>query len=92
MYLVKYVNHFTNHTVSAEQEAYDVWKWIEDKKNPLRTLEIFEALEKRVELEMRLEEQKASAVCRAVNKKWQKQPGYLKMIVNDPVFEKPIGS
>lgn len=87
IHLVKYINHFTNTTVTAEQEAEQIYNYMIYKGNPLRTIEIFEALESRVEHEMRIKEKEYAKVCKAVNTKWQKSP--VMLTVNDPVFEQP---
>ena len=68
---IKLLNHFTNNTVSADVEADSLYNCMVYKSDPLRTLKVFEALERRVELEMILEEERCASICRAVNTKWK---------------------
>lgn len=70
---IKYIHSFTNHTIPVKDEADSLYNAMAYKNDSMRTLQIFEALEKRVELEMRLEEQKANMFCAAVNSKWKKE-------------------
>jgi len=88
--VLRWIHDFTNHTVPLEIEADSLYNCMAYKSDPIRTLRVFEALEKRMELEMRLEEKRCSSVCRIINTKYQKQPEILNMKVIDPVFEKPI--
>lgn len=87
---IKFIHSFTNHTVSVQDEADSLYNCMAYKSDPLRTIEVFKALETRIELEMRLEEKRCSNVCGVINSKWQKEPEYLELKVIDPIFEKPI--
>lgn len=88
--IIKYIHHFTNNSVTPEQEANEIWEYMIKRSNPLHTLDVFKALEKRAEVEMRLEEQRCAEICRAVNSKWKKQPTYFELLIKDPIFESPI--
>lgn len=91
--IIKYIHHFTNHTVTPDQEASQIWEYMIKRSNPIHTLEVFKALESRAELEMKAEEKRCSEICKAVNSKWIpeiKKPSYLELLVKDPVFESPI--
>lgn len=72
--IVKLINWFFNESLTVEEKANSIYGLLKDK-NPLVTIAIFEALEKRVESEMRIEEEKSVSICRAVNTKW-KYPTY----------------
>jgi len=87
---IKWIHSFTNHTVSAEIEADSLYNCLVYKNDPIRTLRVFEALEKRMESEMRLEEKRCDSVCKRINAKYQKQPEIINIKVIDPIFEKPI--
>lgn len=90
--IIKYIRHFVNSEVKPEHEANDIWEYMIKRSSPIHTIEVFKALEKRAELEMRLEEKRCAEVCRAINEKWMpepKQPTYMELLVKDPIFEKP---
>jgi len=88
--IIKYIRHFVNIEVKPEHEANDIWEYMIKRSNPIHTIEVFKALEKRADLEMRLEEQRCAEICKAVNSKWKKPPTYLELLVKDPIFERPI--
>lgn len=86
--IIKYIHHFTNHTVTPEQEANDIWEYMIKRSNPIHTLEVFKALEARAELEMKAEEKRCAEICKAVNSKWKPQP--VKPRYYDPNFDKSL--
>lgn len=91
--IIKYIRHFVNSEVKPEHEANDIWEYMIKRSNPIHTIEVFKELEKRAELEMRLEEKRCAEICKAVNSKWipeTKKPSYLELLVKDPIFERPI--
>lgn len=91
--IIKYIHHFTNNSVTPEQEANEIWEYMIKRSNPLHTLDVFKALEERAELEMKFEEKRCAEICRAVNEKWilvPKKMTYLELLVKDPIFESPI--
>jgi len=87
---IKLLNYFTNNTVTAEIEADSLYNCMVYKSDPLRTLKVFEALEKRIELEMFLEEERCASICRAVNTKWKYPTVRTKKQALDPNFDKPL--
>lgn len=92
MHLVKYINHFTNQSISYEQDARSLYNCMVYKDDPIRTLKVFEAFEIIVKNEMAVYEKKSSEICRAVNSKWTPEPMKLerKPYVYDPNFDKSL--
>lgn len=86
--IIKYIRHFVNSEVKPEHEANDIWECMIKRSNPIHTIEVFKALEKRAELEMRLEEQRCSEICKAINSKWKPEP--IKPRYYDPNFDKSL--
>lgn len=83
--ILKLVNNWTNHQISAEEEAQQVLKFLLLKNDTKRVIEVYEALEKAIESEMDNRAFEALRNARLIQGKWG-----VKSIVKDPVFDKPI--
>ncbi len=67
LYGFKYFNHFTNEKLSAEEEAEYVLRYLLLKSTPIHTLAVNEALQRKLLIIMREEEQKAIKTKQAIN-------------------------
>lgn len=83
--ILKLVNNWTNHQITAEEEAQQVLKFLLLKNDTKRVIEVYEALEKAIESEMDNRAFEALRNARLIQGKWG-----VKSIVKDPVFDKPI--
>lgn len=83
--ILKLVNNWTNHQISAEEEAQQILKFLILKNDTKRVIDVYEALEKAIESEMDNRAFEALRNARLIQGKWG-----VKSIVKDPIFEKPI--
>jgi DNA-binding SARP family transcriptional activator len=83
--ILKLINNWTNHQISAEEEAHQILKFLLLKNDTKRVIEVYEALEKAIESEMDNRAFEALRNARLIQGKWG-----VKSIVKDPVFDKPI--
>ena len=83
--ILKLINNWTNHQISADEEAQQILKFLLLKNDTKRVIEVYEALEKAIESEMDNRAFDALRNARLIQGKWG-----VKSIVKDPVFDKPI--
>lgn len=83
--ILKLVNNWTNHQISAEEEAAQILKFLLLKNDTKRVIEVYESLEKAIESEMDNRAFEALRNARLIQGKWG-----VKSIVKDPVFDKPL--
>jgi hypothetical protein len=83
--ILKLINNWTNHQISADEEAQQILKFLLLKNDTKRVIEVYEALEKAIESEMDNRAFEALRNARLIQGKWG-----VKSIVKDPVFDKPI--
>lgn len=83
--ILKLINNWTNHQISAEEEPHQILKFLLLKNDTKRVIEVYEALEKAIESEMDNRAFEALRNARLIQGKWG-----VKSIVKDPVFDKPI--
>lgn len=83
--ILKLVNNWTNHQISAEEEAQQILKFLLLKNDTKRVIDVYEALEKAIESEMDNRAFEALRNARLIQGKWG-----VKSIVKDPAFDNPI--
>jgi len=83
--LLKLINNYTNHQITAKEEAGQILKYMLLKSDTKRVIEVYEALEEILEKEMDNRAFEAWRITRLVQEKWGQ-----KSIVKDPAFDKPI--
>jgi hypothetical protein len=83
--LLKLINNYTNHQITAKEEAGQILKYMLLKSDTKSVIEVYEALEEAIESEMDNRAFEALRNARLIQGKWG-----VKSIVKDPAFDKPI--
>ena len=79
------VNDWTNHQISAKEEAEQILKFMLLKNDTQRTIQVYEELERLTALEMDKRAFEALETSRLIQSKWGK-----KSCVNDKIFREPL--
>lgn len=92
MHLVKYINHFTNERVTVKEKARQIVQYLLLLEETEESILVMNEVEIQFKAEMMKRKETASAVCRAVNSKWESEPMKLerKPYVYDPNYDKSL--
>jgi len=83
--LLKLINNYTNHQITAKEEASQILKYMLLKSDTKRVIEVYKELDKAIEQEMDNRAFEALRTAKLIQAEWG-----VKNIVKDPTFEKPI--
>lgn len=68
--ILKLVNNWTNHQISAEEEAQQILKFLLLKNDTKRVIEVYRELKKLTSVEMRKQEVEALEKARLIQGEW----------------------
>ncbi len=83
--LLKLINNYTNHQITAKEEAGQILKYMLLKSDTKRVIEVYKELDKAIEQEMDNRAFEALRTAKLIQAEWG-----VKNIVKDPAFDKPI--
>jgi len=83
--LLKLINNYTNHQITAKEEAGQILKYMLLKSDTKRVIEVYKELNKAIEHEMDNRAFEALRTAKLIQAEWG-----VKNIVKDPAFDKPI--
>lgn len=83
--LLKLINNYTNHQITAKEEAVQILKYMLLKNDTKRVIEVYKELDKAIEQEMDNRAFEALRTAKLIQAEWG-----VKSIVKDPAFDKPI--
>ena len=83
--LCKFINNWTNHEITAKEEAEQILKFLLLKNDTQRTIQIYEELERLTALEMDKRAFESLKTSKLIQSKWGE-----KSIVKHPDFDKKL--
>jgi len=83
--ILKLINNYTNHQITAKEEAGQILKYMLLKSDTKRVIEVYKELDKAIEQEMDNRAFEALRTAKLIQSEWG-----VKNIVKDPAFDKPI--
>ena len=74
LYLIKFINHFTNSTLSPEKEAEIIVNYMFYKTDPLHVLAVNEEVERQIKLKLLSIRERYSKVVDSIDEKYTSEP------------------